>query len=59
MIDRKEELKQIDEFLKHGRIKIGPPAFVCPSVQAKDIERDLPFIHTEFYKKTWVKKSKR
>lgn len=57
LINRDEELRKIEEFVKNNQVKIGPTAFVCPSVQAKPVKRDSEFVHIESYKRTWIRRS--
>lgn len=56
LTNRDEELRKIDEFVKSNQIKIGPTAFVCPTLQAMPVKRDSEFVHIESYKRTWVRK---
>jgi hypothetical protein len=54
MINREEELRKIDEFIRNYGVKPGPTAFVCASIQGSVPDRK--FEHSDVKKKyTWMK----
>ena len=59
--NREEELKQIENFINSWGVKLGPTAFVCPSVQKTILCRYEEFIHSNVKLRgmnAWSKKKK-
>jgi hypothetical protein len=59
MINRDEELRQIDRFIDINGVKFGPTAFVSASIQSNLPERN--FVHSDVKAKHrfWIKSKKK
>lgn len=55
MINREEELRKINEFIGRYGVRVGPTAFVCPSIQVNSAQ-NREFVHSDVKRKyNWMK----